>query len=260
MKISPRNSVSWLTFACITLFAAVAEAASLSRPEVVIQTSPTPLQVANCEPAGLLPICVLATSSGNPNILPISRVEAEDGEQDGDDAPLCATWEGSVTTSASTDPEPSAFASAAAGGGVPIAAPPPPPGDDPPIASTDNAYLIIRRGGIDLDTVTFDSLVNTGPPGSTESETISMPLETKIGDEIAFGVSVAAAVSAQAGGSASASARSAISLRFGPCDDDSGGSPPGPPAPVPTLSEWSLIVLVMLLAAIGYRRVRKQQG
>jgi len=84
--------------------------------------------------------------------------------------------------------------------------------------------------------------------------------QTKIGDEIAFGVSVAAAVSAQAGGSASASARSAISLRFGPCDDDSGGSPPGPPAPVPTLSEWSLIVLVMLLAAIGYRRVRKQQG
>jgi hypothetical protein len=242
----PKSSPVFLVVMSMTLFTAVANAATLTgNTESSLSHS---LAVGGC--GG--PICADEFFDVAAGSSPSLRIDPEGSEQIGDEALVCATWQGSVQTEITG----SATAAAASGGGS-ITTNPIPAG-----ASTGDAFVVIRRSGSSDASVNLASVASIAPPGDTESLEQAVTLQTQVGDELGFGISIALAASTEGFGdsSASASARSGISVELGPCEDDSGGPPPGPPAPVPTLSEWSLIVLVMLLAAIGYRRVRKQQG
>ncbi|MGB5832119.1 MAG: IPTL-CTERM sorting domain-containing protein [Thiohalocapsa sp.] len=173
-------------------------------------------------------------------------VEADDGESPGDAAPICAQWDGSVAANTTAD----GVAAAASGGGTPSAS-----ASNAPIAAsastTDPAFVQINAGAM----LPMGELSIETPPDASNTESFRLDLPTSVGDIVTTSVAVAVAAAVPVGGDAAAAASGLITLSFGPCSE-----PPAiPPAwAIPTLSQWAIVLLGMLLAAVGYLGVRRQ--
>jgi hypothetical protein len=179
-------------------------------------------------------------------------VDPEPGEDIGDPAPICATWRGIASARAAEG----AAAAAASGGEEAFAE----ATDRPYTASASTASVAF------VSIVPFDS-INSGEriplgrqleldgtaSGANDSAEFSQTLSTKVGDRILVSVAAACAAAAPGGSTATASASSEITLRLGTCE------PTRPITPVPTLSQWSLLLTALLLSGLGYVGLRRQQ-
>jgi len=208
-----RNPTSWVVATLILLFTVFAEAATLSRDELAYDDA---IQKQDCGQGdedyfAPLASCVLEKRTDGTGIS--AAIEPVDDDED-QQVLLCATWRGRVS-SQSDQLDGAAAAAAASGGGAPTTAIVP----DLDAATEDDAYLIIRRAGVDIgDPVRFGRFASTDASGEAEPATVRKTLgNARIGDELVFGLSIALALRVPEGGTASAQASGAISLELGPC-------------------------------------------
>jgi hypothetical protein len=227
----------WIAAGLSTLLPVSARAATLSGD--FVRTPPCEITYPPCTAS--------RCGSSNPvRFTDTVTIDAEPGEADGEPAPLCATWLGAVSAVADAG----AAAAAASGGGEPDASFRAGPYEA--TASTSTAAFVSIDGAPPLP-MGEQLSVDGAQPGVDETGEFSRTLYTEIGQSVFLSVAAACAAAAPGGSTAAASASSQITLRLGPCE------PLPPVTQVPTMSQWSLIVTALLLAALGYLGLRQRQ-
>ena len=235
----PFLTLLWVASPCLAFVASTAWSATLTGS--IVQAEPCSIVFEPCD--------TLACSDNVPSRLQDSiSVSADPGEEDGEPAPVCATWEGAVRARADVG----AAAAAASGGGTAAADARVRP-DYTASASTSSEAFISIGGETPIPMGRQLSVDGTPSVAAEDNAKISQTLTTKVGDDIFVSVAAACAAAAPQGIIATTSASSQITLQMGSCE------PPPPVTQVPTMSQWSLILTALLLAGLGYVGLRHRQ-